>query len=66
MDTVSGEEVCEHAFKGLGPVNVKATDALLRSIQTENRLSHVVFRERQLGYLLVVRKKYLLTQMEED
>ena len=48
------------------PGDVRATDVLLRSIQTEYPLSHVVFRERPLRDSLVARKKYLLTQREED
>lgn len=47
------------------PGDARATDVLLRSIQSEYGLSHVAFRSRPLGETLVARKKYLGTQMQE-
>ena len=47
------------------PGDARAIDDLLRSIMTDYRLEQVVFRDRPMGEMLVARKTFALTQMQE-
>lgn len=65
VDTVSSEQVRGLTLEDVVPGDLRATHSLLDAIHCEYRLDNVVFKERPLWKTMVVRRKYVATQMQK-